>query len=330
MRGVKRMRYKKKSASVLIGMLVTLMLLGLCACGNSGEQSTAADGITKLSFKQALSYDYLKSLEGTEVSINGYLATSSPVDGSFIFLMNLPFQSCPFCVPNTSQLSNTMEVYPKSGESFSYTNQAVKVTGKLEVAESEEKPFTDMYGYEFAFKIVDASYTILKDEDLSAEMSLWQKFAGTDVILEINEMYNYVNFLCSWNEYYVDSYDDGQGNIVPGYYLYASDALNFIQTDGAQYNYGYQEGYFDDIIATIEAIDPDAFGDLVENIRGAKALAGDALQELLDGNYTYEEKYVEEFGTTDTVFTITNGTELQERMNELYMDFSSWLGGWEM
>ena len=34
---------------------------------------------------------------------------------SFMFLMNLPYQSCPFCVPNTSQLSNTMEVYPKKG-----------------------------------------------------------------------------------------------------------------------------------------------------------------------------------------------------------------------
>lgn len=64
----------------------------------------------------------------------------------------------------------------------------------------------------------------------------------------------------------------------------------------------------------------------MENIRGAKALAEDALQELLDENYTFEEKYVEEFGTTDYVFTITNGAELQERMDTLYLDFSSWLG----
>lgn len=324
------MKDRKKRFNIFAVSMAVLMLLGLCACGNAGEQGAAAGGTAKLSFKQALSYDYLKSLNGTEVTINGYLATSSPVDGSFIFLMNLPFQSCPFCVPNTSQLSNTMEVYPKSGETFSYTNQAVKVTGRLEVAESEDKPFTDMYGYEFVFKIVDASYTILKDEDMSAEMALWQRFAATDLMMEINDMYNYVNFLCSWNEYFINSYDDGQGNVVPGYYLYASDALNLIQQDGAQYNYGYQEGYFDDIIADIKAIDPDVFNDLVANIQAAKVLAGDALQELLNGNYTYEEKYVEEFGTTDYVFTITNGAELQERMNTLYLDFSSWLGAWEM
>ena len=270
----------KKNFRILALLAVAAMLLGLGACGNSGEQGTAVGGTTKISFKQALSFEYLKSLDGAEITINGYLATSSPVDGSFIFLMNLPFQSCPFCVPNTSQLSNTMEVYPKSGESFSYTNQAVKVTGTLEVAESEDQPFTDMYGYEFAFKIVDASYTILKDEDVSAEVALWQKFAATDLMMQINDMYNYVNFLCSWNEYYVNSYDDGQGNTVPGYYLYANDALNFIQQEGAQYNYGYRDGYFDDIITEIEAIDPEAFSDLAANIRGAKELAGDALQEL--------------------------------------------------
>lgn len=226
------MKNRKKNFRILVFIMVLAMLPALCACGNGGEQGAAAGGTTKISFKQALSYEYLKSLDGTEVTINGYLATSSPVDGSFVFLMNLPFQSCPFCVPNTSQLSNTMEVYPEEGKTFSYTNQAVKVTGTLEVAESEDEPFTDMYGYEFAFKIADASYTILKDEDMSAELALWQKFASTDLMNEINDMYNYVNFLCSWNEYYVDSYDDGQGNTVPGYYLYASDALNFVQQEG--------------------------------------------------------------------------------------------------
>ena len=111
----------------------------------------------KLSFKAAAGYDYLKTIDGKKVTISGYMATSSPVDGSFMFLMNLPYQSCPFCVPNTSQLSNTMEIYPKKGETFSYTAQAIRVVGTLEVCESEDKPFTDKYGYEFCCKIVDAT-----------------------------------------------------------------------------------------------------------------------------------------------------------------------------
>ena len=138
----------------LLACLLPVALL-LCATGCGGQQN-AKDAI-KLSFKAAAGYDYLKTLNGKTVTINGYMATSSPVDGSFMFLMNLPYQSCPFCVPNTSQLSNTMEVYPKGGDSFAFTNQAIKIVGKLVVAEKEDEPFEDMYGYKFNYKIVDAT-----------------------------------------------------------------------------------------------------------------------------------------------------------------------------
>lgn len=308
-------------------LLVLALLFTFAACK---EEDASQDGTaTKLSFKQTLGYEYLSSLAGTAVTINGYLATSSPVDGSFIFLMNMPFQSCPFCVPNTSQLSNTMEVYPKKGQTFTYTNQAVKVVGTLVVAPPNE-PFTDMYGYQFSFKIVDAVYTVLKDEDMSEELKLWQRFSSTEVINDINKMYDYVNFLCAWNTYFVKSYTDANGETVPGYYLYPSDALNFIQKDGAQYHYGYQEGYFDGIIADIKKVDETAFADLVENIEAAKVLAQEALAELEAGNYTYEEKYVEQFQKTDKVYTLNRGEELRQRMDSLYYNFSMWLGGWEL
>ena len=128
----------------------------LISCDN--EETPNVEDATKLSFKAASGYDYLKTINGQTVTISGYMATSSPVDGSFMFLMNLPYQSCPFCVPNTSQLSNTLEIYPRKGESFSYTAQAIQVVGTLMVSESEDKPFTDKYGYEFCCKIVDAVF----------------------------------------------------------------------------------------------------------------------------------------------------------------------------
>ena len=314
-----------KTLSVLLIISVTL-----CSLIGCNEESDNADGATKLSFKSALEYDYLKTLDGKQVTINGYMATSSPVDGSFMFLMNLPYQSCPFCVPNTSQLSNTMEIYPKSGDSFSYTAQAIKVVGTLMVSESVDKPFSDKYGYKFNFKIVNATYTIIKAEDLSEDMALWQKIANSDVVTDIYAMYDYVNFLCAWNTYYVRSYTDANGNTQPGYYLYPSDAKNFIYKDGAQFNYGYKDGYFDSLIAKIEGIDKTAFADLVANIRKAETLAQKALAELDAGNYTYEYKYVEMFGKEDYVYTLNKGAELQAEMNALYKEFSSWLGSWEM
>lgn len=107
-----------KSAPVFLLLVFLFSMLGGCS-GN--DNRTGNEDIVKLSFKAASGYDYLKTLDGQTVTINGYMATSSPVDGSFMFLMNLPYQSCPFCIPNTSQLSNTMEIYPKKGDSFAYT-----------------------------------------------------------------------------------------------------------------------------------------------------------------------------------------------------------------
>ena len=315
----------KNAKKILMLCLAIVLVFSFAGCKQ--EQSGE---ITKLSFRAASGYDYLKTLDGTQVTISGYMATSSPVDGSFMFLMNLPYQSCPFCVPNTSQLSNTMEVYPKKGETFGFTNQAIKITGTLTVAENEEEPFTDMYGYEFNYKIVDATYTIIQADELSEDMALWQKIAETDVVSDIYRMYDYVNFLCAWNTYYVDSGTDENGNVVPGYYLYPTDAVYLITTDGAQYNYGYQDGYFDSIIVQIEAVDPKAFNDLVTNIRGAEALAQKALAELENERYTFEKKYLEQFSTEDLVYTLNIGEELTAEMQTLYSAFANWLGSWEM
>jgi hypothetical protein len=223
-----------------------------------------------------------------------------------------------------------MEVYPKKNQKFSYTNQAVKVTGRLEVAPSEDEPFSDRYGYEFSFKIVDAEYTIIKAEDLSAEMALWQKVASSGIVDEIYKMYDYVNFTVAWNTYFVNSFTDSNGEFHKGYYLYPSDAEHYIKTDGKQWNYGYKDGYFDSIVAKIEKLDPEAFSDLVGIVRRAEALAKRGIEELDAKNYTSEYKYIEKFDTNDYVYTLTNGKELTSSMQTEFLAFSSWLSSWEM
>ena len=315
---------KNKLLKALCLCLIIIFTLPIVSCGNN-----TGDAI-KLSFKSSPNYDFLKSIDGKTVTINGYIATASPVDGSFIFLMNLPYQSCPFCVPNTSQLSNTMEVYPKKNKTFEYTNQAVKVTGTLVVAPTESDYFQDKYGYQFNFKIVDATYTVLTSEEISADLALWQRLAESDVVSEIYNMYDYLNFLCMWDTYFVNSYVNSKGETVKGYYLYPSDAKNYIEKDGAQYNYGYQNGYFDSIINKIEAVDKDAFDDLVANIERANALSILALNELNSGNYTSEYKYIEKFDNYDYVYTLTNGDALSAELEDIYNEFSEWLAGWEL
>ena len=318
----------KRTGHQLVALLVALLCIlpsFLMGCGNSSDGNAIS-----LSFKQAAGYDYLKSINGKTVAINGYMATSSPADGSFIFLMNMPFQSCPFCVPNTSNLANTMEAYPKKGTKFDYTAQAIRVTGRLVVAEDPEKPFTDLYGYQFSFKIEDASYRILKDADLSAEMQLWQDLSSSGIVNDLYEMYNYVNFVCKWPTYKVNSYTDKNGNPVTGYYLYASDALNYLEKDGAQYNYGYKEGYFEGLKNRLRKISADGFNDLIDNISSAEQLSKEAIADLKNGEYTSEKKYVEEFEQEDYIYQLNRGEEFSGRMDELYGFFSNWLAGWEL
>ena len=315
---------RRKTAAVLA--LAVLMLLVLCACGSSPSSGT----VTKLSFKAASTYEELKKLDQTTVTINGYLATSSPADGSFIFLMNMPYQSCPFCVPNTSQLSNTMEVYPSEGKTFSYTTQAVAVTGKLEVAPGETEFFTDPYGYEFNFRIVDAEYSIIKDSEMSEEIAAWQKIADSGVINRIYSMYDYVNFTVAWPDYFVNSYQDEQGETHPGFFLYAADAIHYLTEDGSQWNYGYQQDYFRNIVSTLKGMDLKQLEPLIQNVEKAEKLARRAEQELMDGQYTNSLQYVEKFGNEDYVYTLNNGEALQQEMNDLYYEFSEWLATWEV
>lgn len=316
---------------IICCLLALLLALSMAACGEEQQ-------IAKLSFKAASSYEELKTLNGQTVSINGYMATSSPVDGGYLFLMNLPYQSCPFCVPNTSQLSNTMAVYAKDGESFEYTGQAIKVTGKLVVAENEAEPFTDKYGYSFNFKIVDASYSILTDEELTADMAAWQKIADSGLMDEMYRMYDYLNFVCKWNTYFVNSYTNSKGETVAGYYLWPADAKHYLKADGSdayngytgQFHYGYKDGYFDGLVAKIEALGMEETAILVQNVRDAEALAKKALTELEEENFTYEVTYIEKFDTTDRVYTLTKGDELAAAWDAVYSVFEQWLASLEM
>ena len=311
----------KKAIKILCVMLCIASLLPMMfSCGNKEA--------TQLSFKSTLSYDYLKSIDNQTVTINGYIATSSPVDGSFIFLMNMPYQSCPFCVPNTTELSNTIEVEPKAGKKFDYTASAVKVTGTLKVAPSVDDFFTDKYGYKFNFKIVDAEYEILTSTEMGANFAVWERFAQSGIIDEIYRMYDYVDFVCKWNDYFIDNYTDDKGVYHKGYYLYASDAKNYLEKGNKKY--GTDPDYFTNLIAEIEAIDPVAFKDLVENIRLAEALAQRAYNKLYNGEYTSEYKYIDKFGQNDHIFTINGGDELKAGLDAVYASFSEWLGSWEL
>ncbi len=299
----------KKLLAILLA--VCLLCPVLTACGDKGPAQL-------LSFAQGNSLEEMEKLDGKTVTIIGYMATLSPVSGKFMYLMNLPYQSCPFCVPNTNQLSNTMAVYAKDGKEFDFTDEAIRVTGTLEFGD-----YTDEYGYEYGYRIKDATYEVVDTSDLSPELKLWQQLAATDVVGEIYTMFDYVYFTCNWATYTMN-FESGKD------YLYPTDALMFIENDGYQFNYGYKEGYFEDIIATIEAVDKEAFADLVAVIREAKALSQKGYQELKAGNYTVVSEYSGSFSDGRNQYKLTAKSDLDTAWNTVFGAFSTWLNSWEL
>ena len=305
----------KKLLTILLSIMLILGIF--TACGN-GSNSGGEIINNTLSFSQANSIEAMQKLDGQTVNIIGYMSTLSPITGSFMYLMNLPYQSCPFCVPNTTQLSNTMAVYAKDGDSFEFTDRAIKVVGTLEFGD-----YTDEYGYEYAYRIKDATYTEVDTSEMGEKLQLWQQLASTDVISDVYNMYEYVNFLCFWPTYTAE-FESGKD------YLYPTDALHFIETDGAQYNYGYADGYFEDMIATIKEVNATEFNDLIENITKAQALADKALTALQNEEYTTTAEYADVFGDGRSQYIMNDNDAYETEMEVIYTEFAEWLAEWEL
>ena len=304
---------KKVISLILVSCLAVFMFVS-CSNDNGGDETMG----NTLSFSQGNSVEAMQKLDGQQVNIIGYMSTLSPINGSFMYLMNLPYQSCPFCVPNTTQLSNTMAVYAKNGDSFEFTDRAIKVTGTLEFGD-----YTDEYGYEYGYRITDATYTEVDTSEMSDKMKLWQQLASTNVISDVYNMYEYVNFLCFWPTYTAE-FESGKD------YLYPTDAINFIETEGAQFNYGYAEGYFDSMIKTIEEVSTTDFITLVENIKKAKSLSERAFADLKAEEYATTTEYSGLFNDGRSQYKMNNADTYEKEMEAIYREFAEWLAEWEI
>lgn len=294
-----------------ISLAAALLLLAGCSGAAPGEE-----GATALKFTDAVSLETLTALDGKTVSIVGYMATLSPLSGKFLYLMNMPYQSCPFCVPNTAQLANTMAVYAPEGQTFGYTDQAIRVTGTLRIED-----YTDEYGYVYNYRIADASYEIVDLAALSEDYALWQSIASDGVVAEINSMFDYLHFLCQWTEYQSGYTDDDGSEVV--YFLYPGDVEMYLQDTGP-YGYAQEAGedYFPGLIERIRAISANDLEDLVTIVESAQQVAATALSELRAGNYTYD--------SAADKYALQKNAELYNAWYDAYSQFALWLAKWEI
>lgn len=295
-------------------ILAMAMLLSLTACGS--DTATNSGEIATLKFGSAISLDSIKTLEGQQVMITGYMATMSPISGKYMYLMNMPYQSCPFCVPNTTELSNTLAVYAPEGKTFDYTDQAIQVTGTVVIEDC-----VDEFGYAYSYYIADAAYEVVDMSSVSEEYALWQAIATEGIVADVNSMFDYVHFLCQWTEYQ-GTYQDENGDPVT-FNMYPGDVSQYL-TDDSAYGYAQQasESYFPSLIARIRAISPDKLEDLVAIVEAGQAAADAALTALNDGAYSYDE--------AADKFTLTDNDALYQQWYDAYLSFAEWMARWEL
>lgn len=59
------------------------------------------------------------------------MSVASPMDGSFIYLMNKPLSGYPMENYNADALTDTLVAYPANGTSFIFTEKCVRLTGTI-------------------------------------------------------------------------------------------------------------------------------------------------------------------------------------------------------
>lgn len=154
------------SIVIAIGIAVTLQ-----GCGDK-----ASDAVN-LHFNEDFKYELY---DGRQVIVRGYMSTMSPMDGKFIYLMNIPYQNCPFCLPNTTTIVNTVAVYSKAGNPFDFYDGPIEITGTLKVGDT-----VDDFGYGYPFKIENATYSKLDTSKLSENLKTYGALTQDGIITDI-------------------------------------------------------------------------------------------------------------------------------------------------
>lgn len=208
---------------ILSLLLAVCMLFALVACG--GEKKD--DGkIEQIKFSQSV--EELQKLDDKKVEIRGFMSLLSPLNGELIYLMNVPLQSCPFCLPNTNTLSNTIAV---KGKNIEFTTQPVKIVGDLVFGD-----FADSYGYEYDYRIENAEITVLDEAEISKEMKVYYTVSQEEFLSQIYFLLGCIDQIAFHEDYEIKAEEfDEYGTIPFEEYETMMATLKSLNADG-EYN----------------------------------------------------------------------------------------------
>ena len=297
----------KRMAVCALALLLLVSCFGFASCKSETGETV------RLTFADSINVNRIQQLSGKTVEIVGYMSTLSPVSGKYLYLMNLPYQSCPYCVPNTQELSNTIAVYAKEGKTFAFYDGPINVVGTLETGN-----FEDENGFTYNYRIANAVYGKVDAKKASEKLALWERISNAGIASDVYAMFDYIYFECDWPNYTAKGED---GNT---FYLYPSDIPFF--EEGFYREDEFKEGQFSkqhastfvpDLIRRAEKIGDSCMDDLIQIIRDGKALVDRAIAERTEKNYTYDKEKDQ--------YTLTNGTAMMQEAQALYTRYAVWL-----
>lgn len=150
--------------------------------GKLNNKRIMKDGSYQIRFSDLVSLDALKVYKDKTVTALGYLSPVGAYDGSFTYLMNLPYQTCPYCLPSDTKITNTIAIFAPNGESLEFTEAAVMVKGTLKL-----EPYTDEYGYSYNYRIVDVEVEEADTSELGHKIALYNKLAEKEILTKVME-----------------------------------------------------------------------------------------------------------------------------------------------
>ncbi len=161
-----------------------------------------ADGSYQIRFSDLVSLEDLKEYNNKTVTAIGYLSPIASYDRSFGYLMNLPYQTCPYCLPSDTKITNTIAIFAKSGKQIEFTEAAIMVRGTLKL-----EPYTDEYGYSYNYRIVDVAIEEADTSELGEKIVLYNKLADKQILTRLMDTLYFVDENVYYDEYTANGYE---------------------------------------------------------------------------------------------------------------------------
>lgn len=161
-----------------------------------------SDGTYQIRFSDLVSLEALQTFKDKTVTAIGYLSPIAGYDESFGYLMNLPYQTCPYCLPSDTKITNTLAIFAKDGEQLQFTEAAVMVRGTLKL-----EPYTDEYGYSYNYRLIDVEIEEADTSDLGAKITLYNELAEKEILTRLMGTLYSVDDNVFYEEYIAQGYE---------------------------------------------------------------------------------------------------------------------------